>query len=192
MAERVERSTVDLSGYPDLVVIYLGMRVRKWKGLKTIFGFGPKISNSVARRPPGLLLHETVFFSPCTWGCGNTGRILRHSRHGRARSRTVSGGRSSSATPAERDSGTRHTSSAAALRLSMTMWGSLWDLCVLRRCGPPKGQCFRHGTGWACRERSRFRRRSARPTSMGRGREGRVSVVRANRSAGRPATRDSR
>ena len=54
MAERVERSTVDLSGYPDLVVIYLGMRVRKWKGLKTIFGFGPKISNSVARRPPGL------------------------------------------------------------------------------------------------------------------------------------------
>jgi hypothetical protein len=63
MAERVERSTVDLSGYPDLVVIYLGMRVRKLKGLKTIFGFGPKISTSVAQKPPGLLLHETLFFS---------------------------------------------------------------------------------------------------------------------------------
>ncbi len=63
MAERVERSTVDLSGYPDLVVIYLGMRVRKLKGLKTLFGFGPRISNSVAQKPPGLLLHETLFFS---------------------------------------------------------------------------------------------------------------------------------
>ena len=28
MAARVNRETVDLSGYPDLIVIYLGMRVR--------------------------------------------------------------------------------------------------------------------------------------------------------------------
>jgi hypothetical protein len=63
MAKRVERRTVDLSGYPDLVVIYLGMRVNRLTGLKTLLGFGPKISNSVTRRPHGLLLHETLIFS---------------------------------------------------------------------------------------------------------------------------------
>ncbi len=59
----VQRLTVDLSAYPDLVVIYLGMRVRTWAGLKTLFGFGPKIQNSVAQRPNGLLLHENLLFS---------------------------------------------------------------------------------------------------------------------------------
>jgi hypothetical protein len=59
----VQRLTVDLSEYPDLVVIYLGMRVRTWAGIKTLFGFGPKISNSVAQKPDGLLLHENVLFS---------------------------------------------------------------------------------------------------------------------------------
>ncbi len=60
---KVNRQTVDLSGYPDLVVIYLGMRVNALTGLKTLFGFGPKISKSVAARPDGLLLHETLIFS---------------------------------------------------------------------------------------------------------------------------------
>lgn len=63
MAKRVERRTVDLSGYPDLVVIYLGMRVNRLTGLKTLLGFGPRISNSVAQKPPGLLLHENLIFS---------------------------------------------------------------------------------------------------------------------------------
>lgn len=49
--------------YPDLVVIYLGMRVRTWTGLETLFGFGPKIQNSVAQKPNGLLLHENVVYS---------------------------------------------------------------------------------------------------------------------------------
>src|SRR5579862_9388554 len=43
----MNRQTVDLSQYPDLVVIYLGMRVNKLRGVKTLFGFGPKISGSV-------------------------------------------------------------------------------------------------------------------------------------------------
>ena len=60
---KVERRTVDLSGYPDLVVIYLGMRVNALAGLKTIFGFGPKIAGSVAAQPDGLLLHESFVFS---------------------------------------------------------------------------------------------------------------------------------
>ncbi|HEY6326510.1 MAG TPA: DUF4188 domain-containing protein [Candidatus Cybelea sp.] len=59
----IERQTVDLSAYPDLVVIYLGMRVRTWTGLKTLFGFGPKIASSVAQRPDGLLLHENMLYS---------------------------------------------------------------------------------------------------------------------------------
>jgi len=60
---KVDRRTVDLSGYPDLVVIYLGMRVNALYGLKTLIGFGPRISSSVAARPDGLLLHENIIYS---------------------------------------------------------------------------------------------------------------------------------
>ena len=63
MPAKVDRRTVDLSGYPDLVVIYLGMRVNALYGLKTLIGFGPRISSSVAARPDGLLLHENLIFS---------------------------------------------------------------------------------------------------------------------------------
>ena len=59
----VNRQTVDLSGYPDLVVIYLGMRVNAVTGLKTLFGLGPQISRSVSARPDGLLLHEDFILS---------------------------------------------------------------------------------------------------------------------------------
>ncbi|HVL70163.1 MAG TPA: DUF4188 domain-containing protein [Vicinamibacterales bacterium] len=59
----VERMTVDLTPYPDLVVIYLGMRVNRWTGLKTLFGFGPKIAGAVNQQPDGLLLHENLMFS---------------------------------------------------------------------------------------------------------------------------------
>jgi hypothetical protein len=60
---RVDRRTVDLSAYPDLVVIYLGMRVNTFTGLKTLIGFGPKIAQSVGAKPDGLLLHENFVFS---------------------------------------------------------------------------------------------------------------------------------
>ena len=58
MNSRVDRKTVDLSPFPDLVVIYLGMRVNALTGVKTLFGFGPQIKNSVDQKPDGLLLHE--------------------------------------------------------------------------------------------------------------------------------------
>jgi hypothetical protein len=45
------------------VVIYLGMRVNRITGLKTLLGFGPKISASVEAQPDGLLLHETIVYS---------------------------------------------------------------------------------------------------------------------------------
>jgi len=59
----VDRRTVDLSAYPDLVVIYLGMRVNTLTGLKTLLGFGPQIARSVEAKPDGLLLHENLMFS---------------------------------------------------------------------------------------------------------------------------------
>jgi len=63
MGTNVTRRTVDLSAYPDLVVIYLGMRVNAVTGIKTLLGFGPKIARSVAAQPDGLLLHEDLIFS---------------------------------------------------------------------------------------------------------------------------------
>jgi hypothetical protein len=63
MGVTATRETVDLSAYPDLVVIYLGMRVNTFAGLKTLAGFGPKISSSVEARPDGLLRHESVVYS---------------------------------------------------------------------------------------------------------------------------------
>jgi hypothetical protein len=60
----VERTTVDLSAYPNLVVIYLGMRVRSFTGLKTLLGFGPRIQKAGAGRPEGLLHYENnIIFS---------------------------------------------------------------------------------------------------------------------------------
>ncbi len=63
MPTRVQRQTVDLSKYPDLVVVYLGMRVNRMHGIKTLFGFGPKISSSAQAQPDGLLCHEFFLFS---------------------------------------------------------------------------------------------------------------------------------
>jgi hypothetical protein len=60
---RPRRRTADLSGYPDLVVIYLGLRVRAPRGLPTIFRYGRRIRQSAAARPDGLLRHEML-----AWG----------------------------------------------------------------------------------------------------------------------------
>jgi hypothetical protein len=60
---RITRQTVDLSGYPDLVVIYLGMRVRNLKGILTLMRTGKRIREAVDAKPDGLLLHETVTYS---------------------------------------------------------------------------------------------------------------------------------
>ena len=60
---RVDRRTVDLSGYPDLIVIYLGLRVNAVMGIKKALGLGPQIAKSAADKPDGLLLHEDLLFS---------------------------------------------------------------------------------------------------------------------------------
>jgi hypothetical protein len=60
---RGKQVAVDLAGYPDLVVIYLGMRVNTPRGLRTLFAFGARIRASVQAKPDGLLLHQDI-----VWG----------------------------------------------------------------------------------------------------------------------------
>lgn len=55
MNPKVLRHTVDLTLYPDLVVIYLGMKVNALRGLKTVIGLGPQIVAAGESRPEGLL-----------------------------------------------------------------------------------------------------------------------------------------
>jgi hypothetical protein len=62
----VERRTVNLSAYPDLVVVYLGMRVNRITGIKTPLGFGPKISSSATAQPDG-----------CFGTCFSSGRYFQ-------------------------------------------------------------------------------------------------------------------
>ncbi len=60
---RVERSSIDLSAYPELVVIYLGMRVNRPKGILRLLGLAPQIQKSWKAKPDGLLLHEDLIWS---------------------------------------------------------------------------------------------------------------------------------
>jgi fumigallin biosynthesis monooxygenase-like protein len=62
MADPPRRTTADLAGYPDLVVIYLGIRVEEPEGEATVERLGPEIKASVDAQPDGLLLHEEVVF----------------------------------------------------------------------------------------------------------------------------------
>lgn len=64
LGSSVKRTTVDLAAYPDLVVMYLGMRVNKLRGVPTLLKFGRRIREAVKARPDGLLLHEPLVFSP--------------------------------------------------------------------------------------------------------------------------------
>lgn len=57
-----ERLTVDLSAFPDLVVVYLGLRVNVVAGLRQLARLGPQIRDSVADAPDGLLLHEELVY----------------------------------------------------------------------------------------------------------------------------------
>jgi Monooxygenase af470-like len=59
----MDRRTVTLDDYPDLVVIYLGMYVRKPRGMLRLLGLGPQIQKSWQAEPDGLLLHENLIWS---------------------------------------------------------------------------------------------------------------------------------
>jgi len=59
----VSRTTVDLSDYPHLVVITLGMKANNLRGLRTMRGLAAEIRASVQARPDGLLHHDTLTVS---------------------------------------------------------------------------------------------------------------------------------
>jgi len=63
ISQPIRRQTVDLSAYPDLVVIYLGMRAPSLKAVLALLKTGKEIGAAVAEQPDGLLLHENFIFS---------------------------------------------------------------------------------------------------------------------------------
>ncbi|PSJ53203.1 monooxygenase family protein [Pseudaminobacter soli (ex Li et al. 2025)] len=63
MQASVARRSVDLSAYPDLVVILLGFRVRRLRGLATMLGIGKGLKQIDRNPPEGLLANEQFLFS---------------------------------------------------------------------------------------------------------------------------------
>jgi len=62
MQTAVSRATVDLSGFPDLVMVLLGFRVGSIRGLPALMRLGRGLS-TIARDPPdGLLHHDQMLF----------------------------------------------------------------------------------------------------------------------------------
>jgi hypothetical protein len=53
----------DLGAYPNLVAIYLGMRVYTLRGLWTVASLRTEVLKSVDAKPDGLLFHESFYFS---------------------------------------------------------------------------------------------------------------------------------
>ena len=52
----------DLSAYPNLTVVLLGMKVTRLRGLRTLLRLGPSITALGRDRPDGLLHHETFLW----------------------------------------------------------------------------------------------------------------------------------
>jgi len=63
MQASVVRRSVDLSAYPDLVVVLLGFRVRRLRGIAAILGIGKGLRQIESNPPDGLLSSQQVFFA---------------------------------------------------------------------------------------------------------------------------------
>jgi hypothetical protein len=122
----VNRQTIDLPDFPDLVVIYLGMRVRASRGLGKLLQTGRQIRAAVARGPDGLLLRENIVFSlvPPHLGMRQYWRDLDALERWTRELAHSSGGRTSCVTPPAPASGTRRTSCGVGWRRSTTTWRS--------------------------------------------------------------------
>lgn len=60
---RSSKVSVDLSAYPDLVVVYLGFRVSTLRGLKALLGIGRGLRALKRDAPDGLLCDEPIVFA---------------------------------------------------------------------------------------------------------------------------------
>ena len=58
------RHSVDLSGYPDLVVVYLGYRAKGLRGVRSLLRIGRGLDTLRREPPDGLLAHEGMMFGP--------------------------------------------------------------------------------------------------------------------------------
>ncbi len=59
---RPQRKSVDLSGFPGLVVVYLGYRANSMRGLRSLLRIGRGLRAIKQNPPDGLLLHENMMF----------------------------------------------------------------------------------------------------------------------------------
>jgi hypothetical protein len=60
---KVTRRSADLTAYPDLLVIYVGIRARSLGGVLSIIKLGPQIQASVRQKPDGLLRHDGMLYT---------------------------------------------------------------------------------------------------------------------------------
>lgn len=56
------RQSVQLSDYPDMIVIMLGFRATSLRGLLSLFKIGSGLRSMAMKRPDGLLAHEQLLF----------------------------------------------------------------------------------------------------------------------------------
>jgi hypothetical protein len=63
MQAAVTRKSVDLSAYPNLVVVILGFRIRKLRGIAAMLGIGKGLRQIQADPPDGLLSSEQFLFA---------------------------------------------------------------------------------------------------------------------------------
>lgn len=61
--QTASRQSVDLSAYPDLIVIMLGFRVSSWRGFLSLIGIGRGMRSIQDAPPDGLLAHEQFLFA---------------------------------------------------------------------------------------------------------------------------------
>jgi hypothetical protein len=62
MQAPIIRQSVDLSAYPDLVMIMLGFRVKGWRGLFALRRIGMGLNAVAQDKPRGLLAHDGIMF----------------------------------------------------------------------------------------------------------------------------------
>ena len=63
MQASATRRSVDLSAYPDLVVVILGFRVRRLRGIAAVLGIGRGLRQIESNPPEGLLSSEQFLFA---------------------------------------------------------------------------------------------------------------------------------
>jgi hypothetical protein len=62
MQPKPSKIAVDLSAYPDLVVVYLGFRVSTLRGFVAMLGIGKGLGMIRRDRPDGLLADEPILY----------------------------------------------------------------------------------------------------------------------------------